>query len=64
MIANAWYSAAFARTKKLPDLETVLTPPDQLADQTPDDMFALLQQLQAAGAHMTIEEVENPWSQQ
>jgi hypothetical protein len=60
-IAGAWYGEAFRRQKRLPDLETLLTPQDELAEQTADDIFAVLLQMQAAGAHMTIEEVDESW---
>ncbi len=63
-IAGAWYVEAFRRTKRLPDLETMLSPQDELAQQTPDDMLAVLLAAQAAGAHMTIEEVPASWLQQ
>ena len=57
----SWYGEAFRRQKRLPDLETLLTPQDELAEQTADDIFAVLLQMQAAGAHMTIEEVDESW---
>ena len=63
-IAASWYVEAFRRQKRLPDLAVLLTPPDEIAEQTPDDILAVLKQMQAAGASMTIKEVTAPWLQQ
>lgn len=63
-ISHAWYVEAFRRTKRLPDLERLLSPPDELAQQSADDMMAVLLAAQAAGAHMEITEVPASWLQQ
>lgn len=60
-IASAWYGEAFARTKRLPSLERLLSNPDE-EEQTAEDIFEVLKALQECGAAMEIEEVERaPW---
>ena len=63
-IAAAWYGEAFARTKRLPSLDRLLSDPED-EEQSPEDILEVLRQLQSAGAVMTIEEMEvPPWERQ
>ena len=57
-IAQAWYGEAFARHKRLPALDTVLRAGQPLEPQTPADMLAVMQAIQAAGGDVTIELVD------
>ena len=60
-ISAAWHVEAFRRTKRLPDLERLLSPSDEIAEQTPDDILGVLQAIEAAGSNnMTIKKVEAP----
>lgn len=65
-IAASWYVEAFRRQKRLPDLERLLSPPDQIAEQSPGDILAVLEAIAASGANnMTIKLVEAPeWLRQ
>lgn len=57
-IAGAWYAEAFARMKRLPSLDKVLRGGKSDEPQTPDDMLAVMQAIQAAGGSVSIELVD------
>jgi hypothetical protein len=54
-IIGAWHTEAFARAKHLKKLSEYLA--DKPRAQTPDEMFAALQQMKAAGAPMNIRQI-------
>jgi len=57
-VAVAWYGEAFHRMKRLPGLDTVLRAGQPLEPQTPADMLAVMQAIQAAGGDVSIELVD------
>lgn len=60
-LSLAWHIEAFHRQKRMPDLDVLLSPADEIANQTPDDILALLKQIKASGSNnMTIKSVEAP----
>jgi len=58
LISGAWYGEAFARMKRLPALDKVLRGGKSDEPQTPDDMLAVMQSIQAAGGDVSIELVD------
>jgi hypothetical protein len=56
-IIGAWHTEAFARAKRLKNLSEYLADKPTRKAQTPDEMFAALQQLKAAGAPMNIRQI-------
>jgi len=52
LIANAWYGEAFARTERLPRLDSLMTkkeaPPAEEKEQTPEEMMAVCRVLNMA----------------
>jgi hypothetical protein len=62
-IAGAYYGEALARTKRLKPLsEYLLDPsgaPKQATIQTPEDMLAILKEIEAGGAAMKFEFIPN-----
>jgi hypothetical protein len=56
-IIQAWHTEAFARAKRLKKLSEYLADKPKRRAQTPDEMFAALQQLKAAGAPMNIRQI-------
>lgn len=58
LISGAWYTEAFARMRRLPALDKVLRGGKSDEPQTPDDMLAVMQSIQAAGGDVSIELVD------
>lgn len=54
-VCLAWYGEAFARMRRLPSLDTILRGGRSLEPQTPADMLAVMQSIQAAGGDVSIE---------
>lgn len=60
-LSLAWHVEAFHRQKRMPDLETLLSPPDENCEQTPADIMHVLEAIAAGGSNnMTIKTVEVP----
>ena len=57
-VSLAWYGEAFARMRRLPSLDTILRGGRSLEPQTPADMLAVMQSIQAAGGDVSIELVD------
>lgn len=57
MLSQAWHTEAFARQKTLKPLDKLLAAKPKKRRQTPDEMWAILQQYHAGGAPMSIREI-------
>lgn len=56
-VVGAWHAEAFARQKRLKKLGDYLGDKPKARRQTPEEMFAVIQQFKAGGAPMNIREV-------
>lgn len=57
MLSQAWHTEAFARQKRLKPLDKLLSAKPKRTRQTPDEMFAVLQQYMTGGAPLSLREI-------